>query len=69
MAFIDRSSSEYGHIQRRRAGIARLLDLWRSRRALSRLDALALDDVGLSKEEAQIESNRPIWDVPATWKR
>lgn len=40
----------------------------RQRRALARLDAHQLADLGLSPEAAQREANRPIWDVPANWR-
>ena len=51
----------------------RLLSLaasaYRQRRALARLEDAALIDLGLTRREAQIEANRPLWDVPATWRR
>lgn len=46
-----------------------LLDVWRSRRALARLDARALEDIGLTADRAATESAKPIWDVPATWRK
>lgn len=49
--------------------LARLLDLWRSRQALARLDATALEDIGLSSKQAKTEASRPIWDVPENWIR
>ncbi|MCR8827099.1 DUF1127 domain-containing protein [Pseudosulfitobacter koreensis] len=45
-----------------------LLGLWLSRRALARLDQAALDDIGVTAEDAHREASRPIWDVPANWK-
>ncbi|WP_299373101.1 DUF1127 domain-containing protein [uncultured Tateyamaria sp.] len=48
--------------------LATLFNVWRSRRALSRLDARALDDIGLSERAAMKEAAKPIWDVPATWR-
>lgn len=41
----------------------------RQRRALARLDAHLLADVGLSPAEAEAEAMRPLWDVPSTWRR
>ena len=41
--------------------------LYRQRRALARLDAQALADIGLSQSDAQSEAKRPIWDVPSNW--
>jgi len=45
-----------------------MLRLWRSRRALSRLDPHLLRDVGLGEAAAAREAARPIWDVPASWR-
>ncbi|APX10946.1 DUF1127 domain-containing protein [Tateyamaria omphalii] len=45
-----------------------LLNVWRSRRALARLDARALDDIGVDATLAARESAKPVWDVPATWR-
>jgi len=43
------------------------LDLWRQRRVLARLDDTMLDDIGISRAEAQLEAERPLWDAPSTW--
>lgn len=51
----------------RKLHLAGLIDLWRSRQALSRLDPNALEDIGLSRRDAQTEAARPVWDVPANW--
>ncbi len=42
--------------------------LARSRRALSRLDDHLLRDIGLTRDEAVSESERPAWDAPLHWK-
>ncbi len=44
-----------------------LLSLARQRRALARLDDDALNDIGISRKDAQAESERPIWDAPDCW--
>jgi len=44
------------------------VETWRQRRALARLDAAALRDIGLTEGEALAEQLRPVWDVPATWR-
>ena len=49
--------------------LSALLALHRQRRALSRMDAARLDDLGLSAEEARREPGKPIWDIPAHWRR
>lgn len=46
-----------------------LASLHRQRQDLSMLDDALLKDVGISREEAEIEAKRPVWDVPATWRR
>ena len=43
------------------------LDLWKTRRALARLDAHLLKDIGVSAEEARREADLTIWDVPNNW--
>ena len=40
----------------------------RQRRALGRLDADQLVDLGLSALDAEREANRPFWDVPQNWR-
>lgn len=56
----------------RRAGLFRLVSkafsVWRERRALTALDAHARKDLGLSEQDISIETARPIWDVPQTWR-
>lgn len=47
----------------RRASMLDALDLYRQRRALARLDDHALNDIGLTRAEAEAEANRPIWDI------
>lgn len=42
--------------------------LWRSRRALARLDACQLRDVGITPAQAARETVRAPWDVPQTWR-
>jgi uncharacterized protein YjiS (DUF1127 family) len=50
-------------------GLAKLAFAAKSqRRALLELDADALDDLGLTVEQAKSEANRPFWDVPASWR-
>ena len=41
----------------------------RERKALAMLDDSALDDIGITKAQASDEARRPIWDVPANWRR
>ena len=49
----------------------RLLDylaLYAQRRALAQLDDVALEDIGVSRDAALEEAERPLWDVPAHWR-
>ncbi len=47
--------------------LPKLANLWQSRRALSRLSADQLRDVGIDQSAAAREARRAVWDVPATW--
>lgn len=42
--------------------------VWRSRRALARLDPHLLRDIGVSDVAAKAEARRPVWDAPAPWR-
>ncbi|SFQ95260.1 DUF1127 domain-containing protein [Poseidonocella sedimentorum] len=41
--------------------------LLRQRRALGRLSAHQLEDIGLTRTQAEREARRPIWDAPDHW--
>ncbi len=45
------------------------LALYRQRKALAALEADQLRDLGLTREMAQKEANRPFWDAPDHWKQ
>ena len=49
----------------RALGLARTLR--RERARLTALDEHLLRDIGLSRDEALSEAQRPAWDVPAHW--
>lgn len=53
----------------RRFGLSDILALFRQRRALAQLDDTRLDDLGLTRSDAEAEARRPVWDVPAHWQR
>jgi uncharacterized protein YjiS (DUF1127 family) len=60
------------HPARKRSLFARLLEtlaLHRQRQHLAQLDDAMLDDIGLTREAAQREAQRPIWDAPGHWLR
>ena len=71
MALIDLTARNRAAIapRRPRVSLATLYDVWRSRRALARLDHAALDDIGVDRARAAREAAKPVWDVPATWRR
>lgn len=48
--------------------VATIVETRRERIALSQLDANRLDDLGLTRAQADREANRPIWDVPSHWQ-
>ncbi|MEX0286106.1 MAG: DUF1127 domain-containing protein [Paracoccaceae bacterium] len=56
-------------IRRNRPTLLQLMSIWKQRRQLRTMDERALNDIGLSRQEALMESRRPLWDVPAHWLR
>lgn len=70
MALIDLTprTTRISNARSLRFAPATWLAVWRTRRALNRLDSAALSDVGISHKAAQKEAQKPIWDVPSTWR-
>ncbi|MEX0340066.1 MAG: DUF1127 domain-containing protein [Arenibacterium sp.] len=57
---------------RRRFGLTFLRDamsLGRQRRSLARLDDRALKDIGITREQAEAEASRSVWDAPEFWQK
>ncbi|MAC76608.1 MAG: hypothetical protein CML66_00900 [Rhodobacteraceae bacterium] len=52
----------------RRPRIGAFFALWRQRRQLAQLDDRALNDIGISRSEAEREAARLFWDAPAHWR-
>jgi uncharacterized protein YjiS (DUF1127 family) len=50
------------------AQIGAALALRHQRKQLAQLDALQLQDIGLTADQAIAESRRPIWDAPPHWR-
>ncbi len=50
-----------------RFSIWNLLRLHRQRRSLAQMDTAALEDMGITRREAQIEAARPFWQMPHNW--
>ena len=46
-----------------------ILALRRQRRSLHYLSDHILDDIGVTRAAAEYEADRPVWDVPTTWRR
>ncbi|MEM9853419.1 MAG: hypothetical protein AAF841_03095 [Pseudomonadota bacterium] len=49
------------------ATLAHVIAVAKSRRALAKLDARSLEDVGLSAKVAHDEAGRAFWDVQTNW--
>lgn len=45
------------------------LSMMRQRRRLAQLDDRALQDIGLTRTEAETEARRAIWDAPEIWHK
>ncbi len=50
------------------ASFSEIASLRRQRKALLRLDDTALQDMGLTRKQAELEAKRSLWDVPANWR-
>lgn len=44
-------------------------EIARQRRKLAALDDALLDDIGLTRHQAEHEAERPVWDAPRNWMR
>ena len=49
--------------------IGHILAVARQRRRLLHFSDRLLDDMGIDRESAIREANRPVWDVPKGWRR
>ncbi len=41
----------------------------KTRKDLANLDAAALRDLGLTRQDVKTEASRDFWDAPTSWKR
>ena len=48
--------------------VTKALSIWRERQHLQELDAHRLSDLGLTRTDVEIETNRPVWDAPNRWR-
>ena len=69
MTLLTRSRTVFAPKRTKRFTLRHFLSLWRQRRHLSQVDDRLLKDIGLSRREAEIEAQRPLWDVPNHWLR
>ena len=51
------------------AAVFRAIWLSRQRHALRELDDHILDDIGLTRSQAEQEASRPFWDAPRHWQQ
>ncbi len=51
------------------AYVIAIFETARSRRVLKRLESRMLEDIGVSQQDAKMESTRSIWDVPSHWTK
>ena len=49
------------------ARIAQMAALYTQRKELAAFDAHQLDDLGLTRDAADAEAARPVWDAPYHW--
>lgn len=49
--------------------LRKIVALHRQRRALARLDDHLLDDIGLTRADAEAEARRAPWEASAHWLR
>lgn len=49
------------------ATLKQYYNVWSQRQALKTLDATVLNDIGITRAQANAEAKRPVWDAPATW--
>ena len=72
MAFLSTPHITARPIRRPRRGIVATALAWaalaRQRRRLAQLDDAALDDMGITRADAQHEAARLPWDAPARWR-
>jgi uncharacterized protein YjiS (DUF1127 family) len=67
MAFISTHRSRTALPKTVRLTLFDLISLYRQRRALARLDDRALEDIGITRAEADAEARSGFWDVPNHW--
>ena len=70
MMTLTRKFSTYAQVSGGKTLVSRLfliLSIWHERKALDKLDAHLLNDIGISKVQARSEVVRKVWDAPERW--
>ena len=65
MTYLTNAQHNCHPVRTRRYTLTEIIEVHRQRRALARLNAHALEDVGITRDEAMAEARRPFWDLPA----
>lgn len=67
MTILSQTPATCSRPSRQRPSLFDMIAVWRQRRQLARLDDAALDDIGLTRDQALAEARRPVWNVPEHW--
>ncbi len=59
----------FGFSPRKQRKFSEYVGLRKQRYALRHLDDATLRDIGLTRDQAQAEARRPVWDVPCNWRK
>jgi uncharacterized protein YjiS (DUF1127 family) len=51
------------------ATLRNMVAIARQRRALRQLEDHLLEDIGIDRDQALTEAQRPVWDVPVFWRK
>ena len=68
--YISASHTRFGRSTRKQGLLGVLLraySIWRERQHLAELDDHLLKDIGVTKDQAEAEAERPVWDAPSRW--
>lgn len=65
--FASRSIALHYAPRRQRRSLLDYLGLYQQRRDLAALSDAQLRDIGVSREEALNEADRPVWSAPNHW--
>ncbi len=49
--------------------VLKAFSIWRERQTLRDLDDHILKDIGVTRDDADVETKRPVWDAPNRWMR